>query len=88
MGVFVVFSAKAAAVGAAVFALVAVLTKRVSAGSISGVLTAFAALWFFTGRGPALIAFGLLCALIILRHKDNIVRLIQGRENKLGLDRS
>ncbi len=87
MGVFLVFSAKATAVGAAVFALLVLLTRRVSLGSIFGILAAFIALWFFTGMGPALIAFGLLTALIILRHKDNIIRLLQGREGKLTFSR-
>ncbi len=88
MGVFVVFSAKSAAVGAAAFTLLVVLTRKVSLGSLAGVLAAFVSLWYFTGRGPALVAFGLLCALIVLRHKDNIVRLVQGRENKLSLGRN
>ena len=88
MGVFVLFSAKAAAVGAAVFTFSVVFSKRVSLGSIAGILAAFVSLWFFTDRGTALIAFGLLTGLIILRHKDNIVRLIQGRESKLNLSRS
>ena len=88
MGVFLVFSAKSAAVGAGVFAFLVFLTRRVSLGSMAGLLSAFIALWLWTGMGPALIAFGLLTALIIFRHKDNIVRLIQGRENKLSLGRS
>ncbi len=88
MGVFLIFSAKSAAVGAAVFAFVVISTKKVSLGSLAGLVSAFIALWLWTGKGSALIAFGLMTALIILRHRDNIVRLVQGRENKLSLGRS
>lgn len=64
----------------AVFATVAVLSKKVSLGSLCGAVTiAVSALLFGLSLPRILLAvYGML--LVIMRHKDNILRLIDGEE--------
>lgn len=40
-------------------------------------------MWIFVGLAPAIIVAG-LAALVWLRHRENIARLLQGREPKIG----
>jgi len=70
--------------GLAVAMVVIVLTRYVSAGSLTGTFTAwvYAA---FSGR-PAweLVVLFLMVALVFWTHRENIQRLQQGRELRLG----
>jgi glycerol-3-phosphate acyltransferase PlsY len=67
-----------------VFVLTIVLTRYVSLGSILAVI--FFPLFIFLLRGPTeLILLSLPILLIILiRHLDNVKRLLQGQERKFG----
>lgn len=40
--------------------------------------------WFFTQNGIATGVLALLCFILILRHKDNIRKLVNGTEGKIG----
>lgn len=40
-------------------------------------------LWVFDAPFPYIISVGLVCVFIIYRHRSNISRLIQGKENKI-----
>jgi acyl phosphate:glycerol-3-phosphate acyltransferase len=78
-----------AAVGVALLFFVAIVavTRYVSLGSIVGAAVFPAAAWWLNPdlRGPVVLLF--MCAsslLIILRHKDNIRRLLAGNENRFG----
>ncbi len=77
-------------VAAAAFALVLLLTRYVSLGSIVGAVALPVAYALFTpahatGEGlPILVALVALAALIVLRHRANIARLVAGTESKLG----
>ena len=72
-----------ASVGA--WVVVAGATGFSSAGSLAANVVAPLALWFFT-RDPAMTAYGAFAAaLIIYTHRENIVRLREGRENVLSL---
>lgn len=65
-----------------VVAVVTFLTKRMSAGSISGAI-AFPLICLF--NEPEFIVWGTLLAFIVLiKHRANIVRLLEGTEPKLG----
>jgi len=65
--------------------LVMYLTRYVSLGSIiSAVLLPFLILAFGYSQVFAILAV-ILGGLIILRHRENIQRLRQGRENKIGM---
>lgn len=72
------------------FILVVAITKFVSLGSI---LAAFAfpclvlfsdKIPFLTERRDMLIFSIILAAIVIIKHRSNIVRLVQGKENKLS----
>ena len=63
-------------------AIVVLLTKMVSAGSISAAL-AFPVLAYF--MEPDFLYPGIaMAALLIYKHKSNIQRLMKGEENKLS----
>jgi acyl phosphate:glycerol-3-phosphate acyltransferase len=63
----------------------AFFTKIVSIGSIAGVVLAPVVVIFFKPLNINLLIFTLvLSGMAIYRHKENIKRLIEGRENKLG----
>ena len=65
-----------------VVAVVTFLSKRMSAGSVSGAI-AFPVICLF--NEPEFIVWGMLLAVIVLvKHRSNIVRLLEGTEPKLG----
>lgn len=73
-----------------IFILIVALTKFVSLGSILAAF-AFPCLVFFSDKIPFLTAkkdmlvFSIiLAAIVIIKHRANIVRLVQGKENKLS----
>ncbi len=70
----------------AVFALAFALTGWVSLGSILAALAAPLAAWLL-GHVQAAELYVLLAALVILQHRANIVRLIEGREPRTSLRR-
>lgn len=83
-GVFLVLAPWAALCGLAVFALVVGTTRYVSLGSILAAVIAAALFPVF--HVPASVAvFGILvAALIVIRHRPNIERLLAGKEAKIG----
>lgn len=87
-GAFLVLSPPAALFVLAVGVSVIALSRYVSLGSVVGAVTAVASALFMlqTGRASylvlAFIAF--VAALVIFQHRDNLVRLWQGTERKLG----
>lgn len=69
----------------AVFFVVVVFTRYVSLGSMLGALACPVLLWAF-GYQPLEGVLGLLCALlIVVKHAENILRLIGGTERRLNL---
>lgn len=68
----------------AVFIAVVVGTKIASIGSIVGAtLAAPIAIWLDTARGWPLVWLLLAVALVLYRHRGNIVRLVRGSERKV-----
>jgi glycerol-3-phosphate acyltransferase PlsY len=83
-GVFAVLAPKAALVALGAFAIPFALTRIVAAGSIvAAIVLPAAILWLYADRSAA-IAAALLGILVIARHRDNIRRMIAGREHRLG----
>ena len=77
--------AMAAAVGA--FAGVVAATRMVSAGSIAGAAVFPLAAWIL-GEGGAMPLWAALAgALIVLRHRENIDRILRGEERRIGARR-
>ena len=72
---------KAGVAALAVFALVAVLGRKVSAGSIAGAAAAFITALVTGCPAPRLIMLAFAVVLIVVRHKENIMRLIKGTES-------
>lgn len=65
-------------------ALMVLLTRTISIVSLSGVtLYLILVLVFASGNTGFVIAFSLLWLLIVLRHTDNIRRLLKGEESKV-----
>lgn len=66
------------------FLIIIGLTRHVSLGSIAGSL-AFPVIYFAGGGSPAVAAVALaIAALIVVRHRSNIRRLLAGTERKFG----
>ena len=68
------------------FAVLVGLTRYVSLGTVCATLC-FLTLSFLPGFGHGLyfqIFAGLMAAIVILRHRENIGRLLSGTENRLG----
>lgn len=63
-----------------VFGLIAGLTRRVSAASLSAALALPPALWATTGSVPYLLSAIVAAVLIVYRHRENIQRLKAGTE--------
>jgi acyl phosphate:glycerol-3-phosphate acyltransferase len=76
----------ASAIGIGVFVLTVAITRYISLGSIVGSLAfAVALVWRSGGRLTPLAVFGCLAALlIIVRHRDNIGRLLRGQERRFS----
>jgi glycerol-3-phosphate acyltransferase PlsY len=73
----------ATAAAAVVFLLTVLFTRYVSLSSIlaAAALAAFAFLWT---TSPVAICAALVAAFVVLKHKGNIERLLQGTERRLG----
>ena len=88
VGGLFVMAPLAAVGGMGVFAIVIALSRYVSLGSILGSLSGVAIMVAFTAldRTPweYLVYTGVVVALIVFQHKDNIGRLLSGTESKLG----
>jgi glycerol-3-phosphate acyltransferase PlsY len=73
-----------------VFVAAVAITRFISVGSILGSIAFAVALAFVAPggvRGPTF-AFGVLIALlVIVRHKENLVRLARGQERRFSLKR-
>src|SRR5271168_2752132 len=86
-GVFLALSPQAAFAGLAIFVVVLVIWRYVSLASIvSGVAFPIAAL--FLTRGPRTTIFTtvvvLIPLLVIIKHRENIARLLKGTEYRFG----
>jgi glycerol-3-phosphate acyltransferase PlsY len=69
-----------------VFVLTVIATRIVSLGSLATAVAAPLSLWFFHQR-PVIVAMGcLLGAMVIIRHRANIRRLLAGTEPRFGAD--
>lgn len=68
-----------------VFIIVVVFSKYVSLGSIIGSLFLPATVWVFGYQNLDIILASLCTLLVIFAHRENIVRLIGGTENKLSI---
>jgi glycerol-3-phosphate acyltransferase PlsY len=90
VGVLLALSPPAFGVFMAVFLVTLLVTRFVSLGSILGSVAFTVALARFSAggvRSPGFLLGALLAALVIVRHRENIGRLLQGRENRFSFRR-
>jgi len=70
--------------GLVVWVVVCLVTRYVSVASITAALVLPFATWFFHYGALMVVATALMSALAIYKHKANILRLMNGTENKVG----
>ena len=90
-GVLLALSPPAFGVFFFVFLLTLLLTRYVSLGSILGSVAFTVALARFSldgVRSPAFLLGALLAILVIVRHRDNLGRLVRGEERRFSFKRS
>ena len=90
-GVLLALSPPAFGVFVVVFVATLLVTRYVSLGSILGAIAFTIALWRFSPDGVASPGFLLgvvLAIVVVVRHKDNIARLVSGREPRFAFTRS
>lgn len=86
-GCFAVISPFALAVSLTAFLLVAGISRRVSAGSLAAAaLLPVAVFWITESLTLSGCALG-IALMVIVRHKDNIRRLINGQESKIRVEK-
>lgn len=83
-GVFAVLAPLATLGAAAVFIAATWMTKYVSLGSILATMALPALEWLRPGGEAVEVAATYAAALILFRHRSNIVRLLRGTERRLG----
>ena len=79
-GCFAVLSAPACLGALAVFVVVVVASRRVSAGSLAAALTLPIAAWIFKNSWEIAACAAVMAVFIFIRHTDNIKRLLSGTE--------
>ena len=85
VGAFVAIAPRAILVVLVLFMIIVVATRYVSLGSILGSAAFPLAAWWlnrFTRTAAVMLFITGSCVLIIVRHKDNIRRLLSGTENR------
>ena len=89
LGVFCLLFPKAILVSLAVFIVVVVITRYVSLGSILGAISFPIAAYFLEhpDKTPLVLASG-ITLLVVLKHHQNISRLLTGTENRFGRSKS
>ena len=83
IGTLIALSAPAGLLAALIWGVITYFTKYVSAGSIIAVTMSVILMQAFSGNDYYVMYAALCAVFVIIRHKDNIIRLIKGAENKV-----
>lgn len=87
LGSFVMIAPRSVLVAAIVFLVVVLISRYVSLGSIAGVTVFPVSAWLLREYGNAPLALMLMSAaslIIVWKHRENIRRLLSGKENRFG----
>jgi len=84
LGVWLALAPKPIAIVAGVFGVVLALTRIVSLASLMGALALPPTVAALDCPAPYLLAAIIMTALVLLRHSENIARLIRGEEPSIG----
>jgi glycerol-3-phosphate acyltransferase PlsY len=89
LGVFCVLFPKAVLVSLAIFILVVAITRFVSLGSIlAAIFFPIAAYFLLKPDAVSLTLSSLIALIVVLKHHQNISRLLAGTENRFGRSKS
>ena len=83
LGLFLYMLPWGAAAGLGVWIIIVLITRYVSLGSVIAAITAASAGWYLNYPAPFAVFGTLACLFVIIRHKDNIIRLLNGTESKI-----
>ncbi len=86
-GVFLALAPKAVAVGFIVWLLVLLTIQIMALASITGAIAAFIATLYFYDALSIEVMAALAALLVVVRHKDNIKRMLRGEEPRFRLFR-
>ncbi len=87
-GALFVLTPLAATIELALFIAVVAASRMVSLASIIvAVIYPLLILWLYPGRTPILVTVCVLAALVVWRHRSNLVRIAHGEERKISLRR-
>lgn len=82
---FFVFGVWPSILELAVFAVLVVVTRYVSVGSIAAaVICPFLAFYLYWGNVPAALIISITALFVIIAHRENISRLLAHKENRIG----
>ncbi|HXW84050.1 MAG TPA: glycerol-3-phosphate acyltransferase, partial [Candidatus Binataceae bacterium] len=84
LGLWVVISPVAVGFAAAGFAVIAAVTRMVSAGSLTAAIILPIAVAILRLPGPYLALSIAVSVLVFVRHRENIGRIVRGRESRIG----
>ena len=87
VGVFTVLVPKALLLAAVVFFVVFALTRYVSVSSITAAISLPIFIFFLYGDIPYTVFGGIITILIIVKHKSNIQRLLNGTESRFTINK-
>ncbi|MDY6820783.1 MAG: glycerol-3-phosphate 1-O-acyltransferase PlsY [Deferribacterota bacterium] len=85
LGVFLALAPVGIILAVFVFLLVILLSKMVSLSSILSAFSAALFLWLTNPWFELNITVSIIVLFIIIRHKDNIKRIVKGEEHKIGV---
>ena len=83
LGLFLYMLPWGAVAGLAVWVVIVLITRYVSLGSIVAAVVAAVTGWYLQYPVPYAVFGTLACLFVVLRHKDNIKRLLNGTESKI-----
>ncbi|MDO8787441.1 MAG: glycerol-3-phosphate 1-O-acyltransferase PlsY [Sulfuritalea sp.] len=84
LGVLLGFSGALAAITAGVWLAVVAVTRYSSLAALTAAAGAPVLTWWLLGNTEITVTVALMCAVLIYRHKNNIRKLLTGRESRLG----
>ena len=87
VGVFTVLVPKALLLAAVVFFVIFALTRYVSVSSIIAAISLPIFIFFLYGDIPYTVFGGIITILIIVKHKSNIQRLLNGTESRFTINK-
>jgi len=82
-GVFLGLATWPTLIAIGIFAAVVAATRYVSAGSILAALSLSISVWFFPVSDVVRVVVMVVAALIIVKHRSNVQRILKGEENRV-----